>query len=189
MIFLGEPRNEDIAGSVHSPSNLWIRLPLGILAFITLFIAIWQGGIVHYIVGKEVVEPEVEGLTAFMLSCMLIIFLIVVGLYVKGLNLLYKIASHHFVQTIHQVLFNGYFVEAMITWISKNIFVNALAASARWFDTYIIDYTVNITVPITKGVYNIFKTGHTGRIGAYMGQFVTGVAIIVISILIIVKGL
>ncbi len=189
LIFLGEPRNEDIAGSVHSPSNLWIRLPLGILAFITLFIAIWQGGIVHYIVGKEVVEPEVEGLTAFMLSCMLIIFLIVVGLYVKGLNLLYKIASHHFVQTIHQVLFNGYFIEAMITWISKNIFVNALAASARWFDTYIIDYTVNITVPLTKGVYNIFKTGHTGKIGAYMGQFVTGVAIIVISILIIVKGL
>jgi len=189
LIFLGEPRNEDIAGSVHKPSNLWIRLPLGILAFVTLFIAIWQGGIVHYIVGKEAVEPEIEGLTAFMLSCMLIIFLIVVGLYVKGLNLLYKIVSHHFVQTIHHVLFNGYYVEAMITWISKNIFVNALAASARWFDTYIIDYLVNATVPFTQKVYNVFKTGHSGRIGTYMGQFVIGVAIIVISILIIVKGL
>ena len=189
LIFLGEPRNEDVAGSVHAPSNLWIRLPLGILAFVTLFIAIWQGGIVHYIVGKEVVEPEIEGLTAFMLSCMLIIFLIVVGLYIKGLNLLYKIASHHFVQTIHQVLFNGYFVEAMITWISKNIFVNALAASARWFDTYIIDYVVNATVPFTRGTYNLFRMGHSGKIGTYMGQFVIGVAIIVISILIIVKGL
>ncbi len=189
LIFLGEPRNEDVAGSVHKPSNLWIRLPLGILAFVTLFISIWQSDIVHYIVGKEVVEPEIEGLTAFMLSCMLVIFLIVVGLYVKGLNLLYKIASHHFVQTIHQVLFNGYYVEAMITWISKNIFVNALAASARWFDTYIIDYLVNASVPFTQGVHNIFKAGHSGRIGSYMGQFVIGVAIIVISILIIVKGL
>jgi len=189
LIFLGEPRNEDIAGSVHKPSNLWIRLPLGILAFVTLFIAIWQSNIVHYIVGKEVVEPEIEGLTAFMLTGMLILFLIVVGLYLKGLNLLYKIASHHFVQTIHQVLFNGYYVEAMISWISKHIFVNAIAASARWFDTYIIDFIVNGTVPFTKGIHNGLKLGHSGRIGSYMGQMVLGVAIIVIAILIIVKGL
>jgi len=189
LIFLGEPRNEDIAGSVHKPSNIWMRLPLGILAFTTLFISIWQSDIVHYIVGKEVVEPEVEGLTAFMLTSMLIIFLIVVGLYVKGLNLLYKIASHHFVQTIHQVLFNGYYVEAMITWISKNIFVNSMAKAARWFDTYVIDYMVNATVAMALYTYRFFKLGHTGRIGGYMGQMVIGVAIIVIAILIIVKGL
>ena len=189
LIFLGEPRNEDIAGSVHKPSNLWMRLPLGILAFTTLFISIWQSDIVHYIVGKEVVEPEIVGLTAFMLTCMLIIFLIVVGLYVKGLNLLYKIASHHFVQTIHQILFNGYYVEAMITWISKNIFVNAIAAAARWFDTYVIDYIVNATVAMSLYTYKFFRLGHSGRVGSYMGQFVLGVAIIVIAILIIVKGL
>ena len=189
LIFLGEPRNEDIAGSVHKPSNIWMRLPLGILAFTTLFISIWQSDIVHFIVGKEVVEPEVEGLTAFMLTSMLIIFLIVVGLYVKGLNLLYKIASHHFVQTIHQVLFNGYYVEAMITWISKNIFVNAVAKAMRWFDTYVIDYIVNSTVALSLYTYKFFRMGHTGRIGAYMGQMVVGVAIIVIAILIIVKGL
>ncbi|NPA88306.1 NADH-quinone oxidoreductase subunit L [Caminibacter pacificus] len=189
LIFLGEPRNEEIAGSVHKPSNLWIRLPLGILAFVTLFIAIWQSDIIHYIVGKEVVEPHVAGLTAFMLTGMLVIFLIVVGLYVKGLNLLYKIASHHFVQTIHQVLFNGYYVEAMITWISKNIIVNAIAKAARWFDTYVIDWLVNATVPASYGIYKAFKTGHSGKIGTYMGQFVLGVAIIVIAILIIVKGL
>jgi NADH-quinone oxidoreductase subunit L len=189
LIFLGEPRNEDLKGSVHTPSNIWMRLPLGILAFLTLFISIWQSDIVHYIVGKEVIEPHVAGLAAFMLTGMLIIFLIVVGLYVRGLNLLYKIASHHFVQTIHQVLFNGYYVEAMITWISKNIIVGAIAKSMRWFDTYVIDYIVNKTVDMTRFVYNIFKAGHSGKIGTYMGQFVLGVAIIVIAILIIVKGL
>ena len=189
LIFLGEPRNEEIAGSVHKPSNLWIRLPLGILAFVTLFIAIWQSDIIHYIVGGEVEEPHIAGLTAFMLTGMLVIFLIVVGLYVKGLNLLYKIASHHFVQTIHQVLFNGYYVEAMITWISKNIIVGAIAKAARWFDTYVIDWLVNATIPATYGIFKAFKAGHSGKIGTYMGQFVLGVAIIVIAILIIVKGL
>jgi len=189
LIFLGEPRNEDVAGSVHKPSNLWMRLPLGILAFVTLFISIWQSDIVHFIVGKEVVEPEIEGLTAFMLTCMLILFLIVVGLYVKGLNLLYKIASHHFVQTIHQVLFNGYYVEAMITWISKNIIVNAIAKSMRWFDTYVIDYIVNSMIAFALYTYKFFKLGHSGRIGTYMGQMVLGIAVIVIVILIIVKGL
>jgi len=190
LIFLGEPRNEDIAGSVHAPSNLWIRLPLGVLAFVTLFISIWQGDIVHFILnGKEEVEPHVAGLAAFMLTGMMILFLIVVGLYVKGLNLLYKIASHHFVQTIHQILFNGYYVEKMITWISKTIVVNSVAKAARWFDTNVIDYLVNATVPATQGVYRVFKAGHSGKIGTYMGQFVIGVAIIVIAILIIVKGL
>ncbi|MEO1958101.1 MAG: NADH-quinone oxidoreductase subunit L [Nautiliaceae bacterium] len=189
LIFLGEPRHESIGGSVHKPSNLWMRLPLGILAFLTLFISIWQSDIIRYITGGEVVEPHVAGLTAFMLTGMLILFLIVVGLYVKGLNLLYKISSHHFVQTIHQVLFNGYYVEAMITWVSKNIIVGAIAKSARWFDTYVVDYIVNKTVNFTYAVYKIFRAGHSGKIGTYMGQFVLGVAIIVIAILIIVKGL
>ncbi len=189
LIFLGEPRHEEVGGSVHKPSNLWMRLPLGILAFVTLAISLWQSDIVHYIVGKEVVEPHVAGLAAFMLTGMLVIFLIVVGLYVKGLNLLYKIASHQFVITIHQILFNGYYVEAMITWISKNIVVNAIAKSMRWFDTNVVDYVVNKTVDWTKMVYRMFKAGHSGKIGTYMGQFVLGVAIIVIAILIIVKGL
>ena len=188
LIFLGEPRNEDVAGSVHAPSNLWMRLPLGILAFVTLGIAIYQTNIVHFIAG-EAVEPHVAGLTAFMLTGVIILFLIVVGLYLKGLNLLYKIASHHFVQIIHQVLFNGYYVEAMITWISKNLIVGAIAKSARWFDTYFVDTIVNLTVPATKLVYKGFKVGHSGRIGAYMGQMVVGVAIITIAILVIVKGL
>jgi len=189
LIFLGEPRTEDIAGSVHKPSNLWMRLPLGILAFVTLFIAIWQSNIVHYIAGKEVVEPEIEGLTAFMLTCMFILFLIVVGFYAKGLNLLHKISSHHFVRTIQQILFKGYYVEAMITWIAKNIFVNAIAAAARWFDTYVIDYIANAMVAFSLYIHKFFKFGHSGKVGTYMGQMVFGVAIIVIAILIIVKGL
>jgi NADH-quinone oxidoreductase subunit L len=190
LIFLGEPRNEDIAGSVHAPSNLWIRLPLGVLAVVTLFISIWQSDIVHFILnGKEEVEPHIMGLTAFMLTGMLILFLIIIGLYVKAIDILYKIASHHFVQTIHQILCNGYYVEKMITWISKTIIVNAVAKAARWFDTNVIDWLVNATIPATQGVYKVFRAGHSGKIGTYMGQFVIGVAIIVIAILIIVKGL
>jgi NADH-quinone oxidoreductase subunit L len=189
LIFLGEPRNEEIAGSVHKPSNLWIRLPLGILAFVTLLISLWQMDIVHYITGEEAVEDHIAWLGVFMLTTMFIIFLIVVGLYVKGLQLLYKIGSHHFMQTIHQILFNGYYVEAMITWISKNIIVNALAKSARWFDSKVIDYIVDATVPATYYVYKLFRVGHSGKIGTYMGQMVLGVAIIVLAILIIVKGL
>ena len=188
LVFLGEPRNEDIAGSVHTPSNLWIRLPLGVLAVVTLAIAIYQTNIVHFIAG-EAVEPHVAGLTAFMLTGVIVLFLIIIGLYVKGINLLYKIASHHFVQIIHQILFNGYYVEAMITWIAKNIIVGAIAKSARWFDTYVVDSIVNLMVPATKLVYKGFKTGHSGRIGAYMGEMIVGVAIITISILLIVKGL
>ena len=80
-------------------------------------------------------------------------------------------------------------IDSSVFTFSKNIIVGAIAKSMRWFDTYVIDYIVNKTVDMTRFVYNIFKAGHSGKIGTYMGQFVLGVAIIVIAILIIVKGL
>ena len=190
LIFLGETRNEELRGKIHKPSNLWMRVPLGVLAFITLFISIWQSDIVHYILdGKEEVEPHIAGLVTFMLSGMAVLFAIVVTLYLRGMDLLQKVSQHKFVQTVHQVLYNGYFVELMITWISKNIVVNAVAKAARWVDSNIVDWLVNATVPASHGVYRAFKVGHSGKIGTYMGQFVIGVAIIVIAFLIIVKGL
>lgn len=190
LIFLGETRNDELRGKMHAPSTLWMRLPLGILAFVTLVIAIWQSDIVHYILeGKEEVEPHVAGLTAMMLAGMAVLFSVVITLYLRGLGLLEKISQHQFVQAIHQVLFNGYFVEKMITWISKNIVVEAIAKSARWADTHVIDWLVNATVPATQGVHKVFKVGHSGKIGTYMGQFVIGVAIIVVVILILIKGL
>jgi len=192
LIFLGKPRTEsEHDEAIHGASNFWMRLPLGILAFITLFISIWQSDIVHYIVGKEVEEAHIPGLTAFMLTTMLVIAAIVVALYAHetGLRLLKKISSHQFMKTIHQILFNGYYMEQMITWISKNIIVNSVAKGFRWFDTYVIDAIVNSTVPMTRKVHQFFKMGHTGAIGSYVGQMVIGVAIVVIAILLIVKGL
>ncbi len=190
LIFLGETRNEELKGRIHKPSNLWMRAPLGVLAAVTLFISIWQSDIVHYILdGKEEIEPHVAGLVAFMLTGMAVLFALVLAIYLKGMNLLEKISQHKFMQTLHQVLYNGYFVEHMITWISKNIVVESVAKAARWLDTNVVDWLVNATVPASQGIHRVFKVGHSGKIGTYMGQFVIGVAIIVIAILIIVKGL
>jgi len=188
LIFLGEPRNEEIAGHVHAPGNFYIRLPLGILAFVTLGIALYQTNAVEYIVGHEIEEPHVKGLLVGLLLGMTTLFMIVVGLYVKGMNLLEKISKHRFMQIIHQVLFNGYYVEAGITYLSKNVIVNGVAKSLRWVDTNIIDWLVNATVPAANGIFKGFRIGHTGKIGDYIGTFAIGVAIIVVAILIIVKG-
>jgi len=190
LIFVGETRNQELEGHMHAPSNFWMRAPLGVLAFITLAISIWQTDIVHYILnGKEEVEPHIAGLTVMMLAGMAVIFSIVVATYVKGLGLLEKMSQHPFMKIVHQVLFNGYYVERMITWISKNIVVESIAKSARWVDTHVIDWLVNATVPASKGVYKSFKLGHTGQIGSYMGQYVIGVAIMVVMILVMTKGL
>jgi len=91
-------------------------------------------------------------------------------------------------QIIHQVLFNGYYVEAGITYLSKNVIVNGVAKSFRWIDTNMIDWLVNATIPFARGIFKGFRIGHTGRIGDYIGIFAIGVAIIVVAILIIVKG-
>jgi len=188
LIFLGEPRNEEIAGHVHAPGNFYIRLPLGILAFVTLGIALYQTNAVEYIVGHDIEEPHVKGLLVGLLLGMATLFAIVVGLYVKGMGLLEKISKHRFMQIIHQVLYNGYYVEAGITYLSKNVIVNGVAKSMRWVDTNMIDWMVNATVPFANKVFRTFRVGHTGRIGDYIGTFAIGVAIIVVAILIIVKG-
>jgi len=188
LIFLGTPRDEDIAGHVHAPGNFYIRLPLGILAFTTLGIALYQTDAVDYIVGHPIEEPHVKGLLIGLLLGMATLFAIVVGLYVKGMGLLEKISKHRFMQILHQVLYNGYYVEAGITYLSKNVIVNGVAKSLRWVDTNIIDWLVNATVPFARGIFKGFRIGHTGRIGDYIGTFAIGVAIMVVAILIIVKG-
>jgi len=188
LVFMGEPRDEGINGHVHSPGTFFIRLPLGILAFVTLGIALYQSNIIEYIVGHEIEEPHVKGLLVGFLLGMAILFGIVVGLYVKGMKLLEKISQHRFMQIIHQVLFNGYYVEAGITYLSKNVIVNGVAKSFRWIDTNMIDWLVNATIPFARGIFKGFRIGHTGRIGDYIGIFAIGVAIIVVAILIIVKG-
>jgi NADH-quinone oxidoreductase subunit L len=188
LIFVGETRDKHLEGHMTAPSNIWIRLPLGILAFVTLGIALYQADAAEYIVGHEVHSAHVEGLIVALMLSMTTLFLIVVGIYVKGMKLLEKIASHKFMQIIHQVLYNGYYVEHMITWFSRNVVVDSLAKGMRWIDTNIIDWLVNATVPFAKGTKKIIALPHNGRIGDYMGIFAVGVAFIVIAILIMVKG-
>jgi NADH-quinone oxidoreductase subunit L len=76
----------------------------------------------------------------------------------------------------------------MITWIAQNIVVNSLAKAARWFDTGAIDGTVNAAVPATHKVYRLFDRIQVGKIGSYMGQFIIGVAIMVVAVLILARS-
>jgi NADH-quinone oxidoreductase subunit L len=190
LIFMGEQRDKAVAGHTKAPGNLWIRLPLGVLAVVTLLMFFWQEDIVHYFLdGKEEVEPHIAGLSAMMLTGMAILFSLILVLYTRGLGLLEKISQHHFIRTIHGVLFNGYYIERMITWFAQNIIIQSLARAARWFDTHIIDRIVNTSVPATYQVYRLFDTINVGRIGSYMGQFIIGVAIMVVAVLIMTRSL
>jgi NADH-quinone oxidoreductase subunit L len=190
LIFMGEQRDSDVAEHTHKPGTFWIRLPLGILAFVTLAMYFYQEHIIEYFMdGKEAVEPHVAGLAAIILSGMLIMFLLVLVLYTRNLKLLEKISNHHFVKTIHGVLYNGYYVEKMITWFAQNIVLGSLAKSARWLDTNAIDNAVNSTIPVTQKVSSFFGKIQVGRIGSYMGQFIIGVAIMVIAALIMARSI
>jgi NADH-quinone oxidoreductase subunit L len=190
LIFMGEQRDEDLAEHIHTPGTIWIRLPLGIMAVVTLAMFFYQHNIIHYFLnGEEAVEPHIAGLAAMMLSGMVVLFLLMVVLYTRGLGLLEKISQHHFVQTVHGVLFNGYYVERMITWFAQNIIVQSLAKSARWLDTNGIDQAVNATVPTSHGIYRFFDRIQVGKIGSYMGQFILGVAIMVLAVLYMARSL
>ena len=80
-----------------------------------------------------------------------------------------KVAAQPLMKSLHQVLFNGYYVEAMITWFSRTIIVGAVAATANWIDRRIVDGAVNGSVPAARGIFELFGRTRGGKVGGYAG--------------------
>ncbi len=187
LLFTGKPRDEALYESVKKPSFLWITLPLVIMALITLGLGLYQSEAAEFITGEPYVQPHVDGLLIGLFIGLGLLALIVFGLYYKGLKLTEKISNHPFLKIFHQLLFNGYYVEYMITWFSKNIIVASVAKAATWIDLHIIDAIVNGSVGLTQALFKRLKVTQTGLIGDYAGMMVAGLAALTI-LMILMEG-
>jgi NADH-quinone oxidoreductase subunit L len=184
LIFAGEPRDLEVHEHVIAPSRFWILLPLAIMAVATLIMGFYQEEIMVMVSGGIPHEVHIAGLLPALLSCIALIALIVYIFYVRRLDLTAKIASQPLMQTIHGVLLNGYYVEYMIHWLTKNIIVRSFAKTLNWADIHIVDASVNSVPLITHRIFTLFGKTHSGRVGDNSGSMVVGLLLLLIALII-----
>ena len=184
LIFAGKPRDNEVFKITATPSKFWISLPLGIMAVTTLALGFFQDELTHFIANKEHIEHHVDWLVPFVMFVISILILVVFYFYRKRADLREKISAQPLMKTIRQVLFNGYYIELMITWLAKNIVVNVIAKAINWTDKYIIDGFINYTLNISQSIFVILGKTHSVKVSNQAGSMLLGVAVMIAIIFI-----
>jgi len=183
LIFAGKPRDKELYEEVKPVSKLWIVLPLGIMAVATLLMGFFQDSIAEMVSGTGLVIPHVSGLLPFMLITIALLAWLVWFYYAKRLDLTEKIAAQPLMQVIHKVLFNGYFIEYMILWFSRNFVVRSVAGAVNWSDRKLVDGAVNGTLPLSRRVSALFARTETERSGENAGLMALGLLLLMAALI------
>ena len=184
LIFAGKPRDEALNASITTPSKLWISLPLGIMALTTLVLGFYQEDLAHFITGSKVEEAHIDYLLPLLLGAILLVAFIVYKFYKSRQDARDKLAAQPLMKAIHTVLFNGYFIEQMITWFVKTIVLNSFAKTINWIDVYIIDGAVNSMLFVTRKIHLLFNTTATSKVSNQAGIMLIGVFSILVILFI-----
>lgn len=184
LIFAGRPRDKELYDKIETPSKFWIALPLGIMAAATLVLGNYQDELTHFITNKAHVELHVSWLLPFMMIVLSFLVFLVYYFYNRRPNLREKVSAQPLMKTIRQVLLNGYYIEAMITWFAKNIVVNVVARSISWSEKHIIDGAVNGMIHVSHATYVLFGRTHSAKVSNQAGAMLLGALAIVMIIFI-----
>ena len=180
LTFSGENRDAELFSKTKKPSFFWIVLPLALMAIATFVMGFYQEGIQELVSGSVSEEKHIEGLFVALMLIIALLAFIVFYYYQKKLDILKKISAQPLMKSIHQVLFNGYFVEFFIHYFAKEFVVNSFAKAIKWIDIYLIDATVNNSVKFAKFVKNIFAKTDTGYASNNSGAMIFGLLILVL---------
>ncbi len=183
LIFAGEPRDKALYEKVKPVSFFWILLPLAIMAVATLVMGFFQESIAEAVSGTGLTIPPVPGLLPFMFITIAILAWLVWFYYAKRLDLTKKIAAQPLMQVIHRVLFNGYFIEYLILWFSRNFIVRSLARSVNWSDREVVDGAVNGTVPFSRKVSALLGRTATRVSGENAGAMALGLLLLLAALM------
>ena len=184
LIFAGKPRDMALHDNITTPSKFWISLPLGIMAVVTLALGFYQKELSSFITGKEVHEVHINYLLPALLAAIFIVAFIVYKFYKSRPDARNKLASQPLMKSIHQVLYNGYYVEQMITWFVKNIVVNSVAKTINWIDIHIVDGAINAMLTLTQKIFMLLSKTATSKVSNQAGVMMIGLFSILVIILI-----
>ena len=184
LIFAGKPRDKEVFKETNTPSKFWISLPLGIMALVTFILGFFQSDLSYFITGKEQTQEHVAWLLPFMTLSISLLALLIYYFYRRRPDLREKVSAQPLMKTIRQILFNGYYIEKMITWLAKNIVVDVVAKSINWTEKHIVDAAVNSMLNLSSYIFRVFSKTHSQRVSNQAGAMLLGALAIVIIIFI-----
>ena len=180
LTFAGENRDAELYKKIEKPSFFWITLPLAIMAVMTFVMGFYQDSIMELVSGKIYEEPHIKGLVLSILSAIIFVGFVLYLYYVKRLDIVKKVAAQPFMQAIHQVLFNGYYVEFFIYYFSREVVVGGIAKMIQWIDIYVVDATINATVGVSQEVAKLLKKSESDLAGDNSGVMIVGLLLLLI---------
>jgi len=184
LTFAGKPRDTALFEKVKAPSKFWIVLPLGVMAAVTLLLGFFQGPLARMVSGKTFEVPHVNGLFIGLIVSIFVLGLIVYYYYNRRLDLTEKVSSHPLMKALHGVLFNGYYIEYLIHWLTHNVIINAFARTVNWIDRYIVDAAVNGMMGVTKRISGWFTFGYAAKAGDNSAAMAAGLLLLLLAIFI-----
>ncbi|NPB04088.1 MAG: NADH-quinone oxidoreductase subunit L [Thermotogae bacterium] len=181
VVFTGEPSEKSKRAREAYPIML---IPLYVLAALTIIIPFFKEKIIHFIAGgAEVHEPFYVDLLVATLTVMAILFGIVFLVYYKRVISTAKFLAHPLGKAINDFLYNGWYVDAAIKWVSKHIFYGSIAKAVEWIDIYVVDGAVNGTAKLSLACWDRCRKIQTGDLIDYLTYFVAGAIVLALIIL------
>ena len=187
LIFAGKPRDVALYEKMTTPSKFWISLPLGIMALATIVLGFFQTPLAYYITGHEFEELHVSYFVPLLLGALTFIAFMIYEFYLVHPETRDKLAAQPLMKAVHQLLYNGYYVERMITWLAKSVVVGFMAKTVAWLEDHVIDAAVNGTIGLSHTMMLRLRHTHSHRISNQVGAMMLGVLLIVLTLLI--KGM
>ena len=182
LTFAGKPRDKALFEKVKAPSKFWIVLPLGIMAVVTLLLGFFQEPLARMVSGDTLEAPHLDGLFIGLMGSILVLGLIVYYYYNRRLDLTEKISSHPLMKSIHGVLFNGYYIEYLVHWLTHNVIIDAFAGTVNWIDRHIIDAAVNGMTGVSRRITGWFTLSYSGRAGDNSATMTAGLLLLLLAV-------
>ena len=182
LTFAGKPRDKALFEKVKAPSKFWIVLPLGIMAVVTLLLGFFQEPLARMVSGETLEAPHLDGLFIGLMGSILVLGLIVYYYYNRRLDLTEKISSHPLMKSIHGVLFNGYYIEYLVHWLTHNVIIDAFAGTVNWIDRHIIDAAVNGMTGLSRRITGWFTLSYSGRAGDNSATMTAGLLLLLLAV-------
>ncbi len=179
VVFTGEPSENSKHAREAYPVML---IPLYVLAAMTVLIPFFKEQIIHFLFG-EVHEPFHLNLLVATLTVMFVLFGIVFLIYYKRVASTVKLLMHPLGRGINDFLFNGWYVDAGIKWICRNVFYGSIAKAVEWIDINVVDGAVNGTARLSLACWDRCRKIQTGDVIDYLTYFVAGVIAVALIIL------
>jgi len=179
LLFHGTPRDKEVFDRIKSPSKFWIVLPLGIMAVITLVLGFFQEELSYYIAGESLEEVHIDNLVFYILGGVFALGFVVYLFYAKYPQLRDKLSAQPLMRSIHQVLFNGYYVEKMIGFVAKDVVVGFVAKTVSFIETNIIDKAVNGVVVVFEKLFILLKITDKPTPSLQISTMTLGVVVVV----------